>query len=520
MLPLVILTMPACQVTPPQPKPTPTTSTQTRVDHGARQGGQPGVPTDTTQRNADVLTAAGTAEAQLRYEDAATTLMTYTFSSRADDPQNAAVVERIWSDVNQTQAHRIAALATQNGRDDATAWWQLADSLQRSFDLNAERVAISDWKRNHRDHPASRWPPRAFALIEGGVTAPAQVALLLPLSGSLANAGQAVRDGFVAAFFHAGSPVAIRIYDTNGNAVTRLYEKACSDGAQLVIGPLDKSGVAEINAVPNRPVPVLALNYLPSGVAASGGLFQFGLSIEDEARAIARRIYEDGLRRVVIIESDLDWSTRAADAFRSQFDALGGTVVSVGVIEDVRAVTDVVGTALLVEASTDRMEALAKTIGAKPEFLPRSRTDLDALVALTDPGQSRALKSAMAFHFAGDVPIYATSQVTGGAAAGALAELDGVRLTELPWRVQASAIRGEVEASFAGASSTLSPLYALGVDAFRISDRAELLIPNSPGRLLGETGVLKVQSSGVIAREPGWAIVKGGTLVAIPSLAL
>ncbi len=53
-----------------------------------------------------------------------------------------------------------------------------------------------------------------------------------------------------------------------------------------------------------------------------------------------------------------------------------------------------------------------------------------------------------------------------------------------------------------------------------LSDRAELLIPNSPGRLLGETGVLKVQSSGVIAREPGWAIVKDGTLVAIPSLAL
>ncbi len=91
-------------------------------------------------------------------------------------------------------------------------------------------------------------------------------------------------------------------------------------------------------------------------------------------------------------------------------------MVSVGVIEDVRAVTDVVGTALLVEASTDRMEALAKTIGTKPEFIPRSRSDLDALVALTDPGQSRALKSAMAFHFAGDVPIYATSQVTGGAA--------------------------------------------------------------------------------------------------------
>ncbi len=517
---LVILTTPACQVTPPQPKATPTPAAHSRDDPAARQGAQPGVSTDVAQRNANVLSTAGVAETQLRYEDAATTLMTFTFSARSDDPQNAAVVERIWTAVNQTQAHRIAALAAQNGSGDATAWWQLADALQRSFDLNAERAAISDWKRNHRDHPAARWPPPAFALIESGVVAPTRVALLLPLSGPLANAGQAVRDGFIAAFFHAGSPVTIRIYNTNDGAVVRLYEQASSDGAQLVIGPLDKSGVAEINAMPNRQVPVLALNYLPSGVAAGAGLFQFGLAIEDEAHAIARRIFDDGLRRVAIIESDLDWSTRAAEAFRWQFSALGGTVASVGVIEDVRAVTDVVGAALLVDASTQRMEALAKTIGSKPEFIARSRSDLDALVALTDPGQSRALKSAMAFHFAADVPIYATSQVVGAATSGALVELDGIRLTELPWRLQASTIRGEVEGSFASASSTLSPLYALGIDAFRLSDRAELLIPSSPGRLLGETGVLKVQSSGAISREPAWAIVKGGALVAIPSLAL
>jgi outer membrane PBP1 activator LpoA protein len=42
-----------------------------------------------------------------------------------------------------------------------------------------------------------------------------------------------------------------------------------------VIGPLDKPGVAEINAAPNRLVPVLALNYLPPGVAANAGLSIF-----------------------------------------------------------------------------------------------------------------------------------------------------------------------------------------------------------------------------------------------------
>ena len=55
-------------------------------------------------------------------------------------------------------------------------------------------------------------------------------------------------------------------------------------------------------------VPVLALNYLPSGIKAGTGLFQFGLAIEDEARAIARRVYADGFPRVAIVESDVDWS--------------------------------------------------------------------------------------------------------------------------------------------------------------------------------------------------------------------
>ena len=59
-------------------------------------------------------------------------------------------------------------------------------------------------------------------------------------------------------------------------------------------------------------------------------------------------------------------------------------------------------------------------------------------------------------------------------------------------------------------------------DKMGVTDRwvRNLLIANSPGRLLGETGVLRVQGSGVIGREPVWAIVRDGTLVAMPSVAL
>lgn len=486
----------------------------------ARQALKLAIPTDAASRNALALTVADLAEAEQRFEEAAVSLMGYTFSARdGDDKQFTVIVERTWSNVNRTPADRISALALQRQNTSAAAWWQLADALQRSFDLDAERIAISDWRRTHRDHPASRWPPTALTAIESGVSAPTQIALLLPLSGPLANAGQAIRDGFIAAFYHAASLAKIRVYDTNGASIGAVYEQAGADGAQLVIGPLDKQSVVDINLLPYRRVPVLALNYLPQGVAPGAGLFQFGLAIEDEAHAIARRVFEDGFPRVAIVQSDLDWSARASESFRTQFVRLGGTVVTVGTIQDARAVTEVVGNALLVGASTERMEALSKTLGSKPEFTARRRSDLDALIALTDPAQARALNSAMAFHFAADVPIYATSQATTNASSNDLGDLNGFRITELPWRVYPSPIRIEVESAFANSRTSLSPLYALGVDAFRLSDRADLLIPNSPGRLLGETGQLQVSGTGVVTREPAWALVQHGALVAMPIVA-
>ena len=486
----------------------------------ARQTIALAIPANAIDRNTLASTAADLAEAEQHFEEAAVALMAYSYTVRGgDDAQFASVVERTWSDVNRTPAYRITALATAPDQGAAAAaWWQLADSLQRSFDLDAERTAITEWRRSHRDHPASRWPPRALTVIEdSGFSPPTHIALLLPLSGPFANAGQAVRDGFVAAFYYAGSKGVVQVYDTNGTPIAALYEQAVSDGAQLIVGPLDKQSVVDINLLPARRVPVLAVNYLPNGVAPGSGLFQFGLAIEDDGRAIARRVYGDGLPRVAIVESDLDWSNRALESFRSQFVDLGGTVVTVGTIRDARAVTEVVGNALLVGASNERMEALSKTIGSKPEFTARRRSDVDALIALTDPAQSRALNPAMAFHFANDVPIYATSQ-SAGAPTSDLGDLNGMRMTALPWQIYPSPIREQADAAFGASRSALSSLYALGVDAFRLSDRADLLVPNAAGRLLGETGQLQIHAPGIVVRDPAWAIIQRGALVAMPSV--
>jgi outer membrane PBP1 activator LpoA protein len=475
------------------------------------------IPTNGAQRNSRALLGADVAEAQSHFEEAAIALMAYAWSGRGDDAGQQAVIDRLWTDINRTPPDRITTLAA--GTDTNAAWWQLAAALQSSFDLNAERTAIASWQAHHRDHPAAEWPPSALKQIDRDVAAPTRIGLLLPISGPLANPGRAVRDGFLAAFYHSGSNATVRIYDSNSATIASLYARASSDGAQLIVGPLDKGNVVDINALPTRPVPVLALNYLPPGVKAGAGLFQFGLAIEDEARAIARRVYQDGLYRIVILESDVEWASRAAQAFREQFEALGGTVVTVGIIDDPRAITEVVGNTLLVNTSTTRKEALAKTIGSTPEFIPRRRSDVDAFVALVGHSHARALNPAMSFYFAADVPIYATSQVAGGGTSTDLADLDGLRVTELPWQVYSSAIRTEVDAAFPSVDPTLSPLYALGVDAYRLAARADLLTATATGGLLGETGQLQIQSSGAVVRHPAWAVVSHGALVALPTVA-
>jgi uncharacterized protein len=475
------------------------------------------IPMNAQQRNAYAQGSASLAEREQRFADAAAALMTYDYGLRNPIETPQAVVDRTWADVNRTSIERMAALAG-SGNPTASAWWSLAIQTQRSFDLNAERNAVDAWRAQHPRHPAAIWVPTMLRGVEVPSVGPRRFALLLPSSGPLADAGHAVRDGFMAAFYYAGSNAIARVYDSNSGTMTELYARAVQEGAQVVVGPLDKAKVVEMNAVAIRTVPVLALNYLPDGTPPSAGLLQFGLAIEDDARAIARRVYADGQLRVVVLESDADWAHRAGRAFTEQFTASGGVVVTDAIAEDARTITDVVGSSLLVDASTARLDALSATLGTKPEFLPRRRNDVDAIVAFVGPGQARALNPALAFHFATDLPVYATAQAAGTSTGAELADLNGFRLTELPWQVYPSSLRAGVDAAFGLVGSALAPLYALGVDAYRVADRAELLTSVAGGGLFGETGQLQVRNGGSLLREPAWAVVSSGQLVALPTV--
>jgi outer membrane PBP1 activator LpoA protein len=67
--------------------------------------------------------------------------------------------------------------------------------------------------------------------------------------------------------------------------------------------------------------PLLALNFLPTDRPAPERFYQFALSPEDDARAVARYIGASGRRHGVVIVPEGDWGTRVAAAFDEELRA-------------------------------------------------------------------------------------------------------------------------------------------------------------------------------------------------------
>ena len=81
----------------------------------------------------------------------------------------------------------------------------------------------------------------------------------------------------------------LRFYDTGTLAIADALQSAKDSGAEFVIGPLAREEVVAAAASQTQ-IPILALNFLPADqTTPQTSFFQFALSPEEEARAVARR---------------------------------------------------------------------------------------------------------------------------------------------------------------------------------------------------------------------------------------
>lgn len=434
----------------------------------------------------------------------------------------AANHEAIWSLLGNLSASQLASASSPEA--DLGGWLELA-RLARSNATPAQQVTrIAEWQAQHPQHPAARQLPQALVQLQEIAARPlTRVALLLPQQGQLASAAQALRDGFLAAHYQSGnSELHISLHDSSQlTDLDAFYRQAQADGVQLVVGPLEKPLVNQLNRREQLPVATLALNYSENVGEGPAQLFQFGLAAEDEARAVAERAWQDGMRRAVALVPSGEWGNRVLAAFSKDWQARGGSLIAAEHVDQPVRLAQQIADLLKLRDSEARAKRLRDSLGSEVEAQPARRQDVDFVFLAATPAQARQIKPTLAFQYAGDLPVYATSHLfTGSNDPSQDLDLDGIRFCETPWLLgESDPLREQVVGQWPAAAGSLGRLYAMGADAYRLAPRLGQLQTLPGTRLEGLSGSLQLAPGQRVARSLPWAEYRNGQVYRLEAAA-
>ncbi len=428
--------------------------------------------------------------------------------------------QRIWQIITQSTAP-LNILNLSKTISPTARGWLVLGSITRNIWQQPKNLLqqLQAWQTEFPNHPADQdIVPELIAKQKAFATYPARVAVLLPLSGPYQSVADAVRDGLLTAYFQLsnnGSTPAVTFYDTGGTAAgaQSAYHQAAAAGEDMVIGPLIKDAVNGIVALGSLQIPVLALNTIDTGKSVPPGLFQFGLSPEDEATQVADRLVAQDLMYGVALVQQGDWGTRVLNAFSTHFAQLGGTLLGTQLYPPGASDFSVSITRLLnLNDSQYRDEQLAAFLGTHLQFEPRRRQDIQFIFLAANSSDAKLIRPQLRFYHAINVPVYSTSQVY-QPGEPADTDFDGINFDDMPWTLETSGAAADTRSTVASLwpnnISGNSRLYALGFDAWRL---VPLLYKGKAFSMTvqGMTGLLSMDSSGRIHRKLDWASFKNG----------
>jgi outer membrane PBP1 activator LpoA protein len=433
--------------------------------------------------------------------------------------------QKIWQNLINISLENLLKWAETAPDTQFSDWLQLAAiAKDTSYTLSGHVSAVNDWRLTHPTHPAAIKLPGGLSLLaEVAQQQPKHVALFLPLTGNLASSGKAVREGFMAAYYQTlqrGYDVpTISIIDTEASGNLKLaYGDAIALEVEWVIGPLDKKRVNQLAKLENVPLPTLALNYSDQIAIAEqpDNFYQYGLAAEDEAHLIAERAFRLGYRRVLALSPDNDWGKRIYAAFEQRWVDLGGDVAEQRFYKQKKDYNPEIKALLNVDDSQQRYTTIRRLMREPVEFEPRRRQDADWVFLVALPKQGRQIRPMFDFNFAGDLPVFSTSQIFSGQQNRKKdSDLNGIQFTDLPWLLESSELKTNVEKNQKRAKGNYARLYAMGVDAFRLYPRLKQLAALPHSKIFGVTGELSLDGQGKIHRKMPFAVFKGGRPVAL-----
>jgi len=316
------------------------------------------------------------------------------------------------------------------------------------------------------------------------------IALVLPLEApAYALAADAVRSGFLAAADAAGARAQCVVIGHGEGGVTAAFATARS-AAKVVVGPLVRDDLKVI-AGANLELPwTIALNHLEDGAPLSPQIYTFALTVDSDARLLARRMRDTGAENIVVITGETPFLQRFAGAFATEWLLAGGGAPN----------------AFRFDASPPALASFKREISKQ-----RGKQRLDgALLALN--GANAALLKP----YLGSVASFASALTFDRPSDSEMRDLDGLVVAELPWLVTRDAAEFAQLPRREFGSAALERLYALGLDAFRV---AQAFRAGPPTRFShdGATGEITLVEGRQFAREGRLAVFREGQLAPLPN---
>ena len=425
----------------------------------------------------------------------------------------------IWDALNRISEPAMIRALSEQQTAETRGWLELNLIARRSNMLPAKMEPwIDQWYERYGDHPAA--PNYAGKLLEESrriYIKPTRIALMLPLSGRLEKVAEAIQNGFLYAYYQdPGQLPEVDIIDASSDPVTfnLQYEQAIQNGADFIVGPIDKDLIDLLQRREALEVPTLTLNYGNEEAETRLNLYQFGLRPEDEAVQIADFALAQGRHHALVLVPDTEWGYRLQRAFSKRFESLGGHVVGNNIYpaknNDYSAA---IKNLLNLTTSNQRKSILQQVIKEQVKFEARRRQDVDMIFIAANSRQARLIKPQLKFHHAQDLPVYATSHISSSnATPDDDRDLNEILFVDIPWMLDNRDNNDyrQISRYWPNESQRFSRLFALGIDAYRMIPSLRRLMINPEEKLQHHTGLLSVDSKGRVKRSLLMATYENG----------
>lgn len=442
------------------------------------------------------------------------------------EAEKETINQSIWSTLSS-----LPTITIENNNDpDLTlkGWIDLAFIMRNAqSDITWLQEDILDWGTQYPLHPVSNtFIDQLLNEYLVDYSKFNNIAVFLPKSGKYQTLAEVVSNGFLSAYYeHNKDSIKpnIRFYDTSDENINidALYALAVKDGADAIIGPMEKSLVNQMVQKKEFNIPILTLNYASDPENAPTNLFQFGLLPEDEAKHVAELAILQNKRNAAVLVPDSDWGKRIANAFQAHYELLGGDVLSqqkytTGVSDFSKPIQAM----LNLNDSNARHKRLKRLLKTDLKFTPQRRQDIDMIFIAATHRAARGIMPALKFHHASNIQTYATSHVyTGHIDKAADRDLNGVIFCDIPWTIVS---KNKLKKTFKDNwknKGEYTRLYALGIDAYDLIHNLKYLKKHNGAYFSGETGNITIDENNRLHRKLVWAkFIRGKPVYIQPSI--